>query len=198
MESRRLERESRRSQKSPGPKSAAGSSRPPLGGMKNTAGRAADTSPNRGPGKFGGHSPPTIAVPHPMSPLLPISLPQKQGSAAAAAAEYMRRRSLGDVLGRVESREGTARRGSIASTRRSILSFVSARSTRSIGEGDGDGFDLYPQNVLDSDESAETGGGSGSGSGSGTDSDLEEFFDAMTDADEGMYLVVVFQARHIR
>lgn len=93
---------------------------------------------------------------------------------------------MGDLSGRVDSLDGTAHRGSIASTRRSILSFVSARSTRSIEGGDGDDFDVYPQNVDDSDGSAGTGGGSRSISGSGTDSDLEEFFDAMADADEGM------------
>lgn len=94
---------------------------------------------------------------------------------------------MGDVLGRVDSMDGKALFGSMASTRRSMLSFVSARSTRSVGEADGDKFDLYPQNVDDSDGSAGTGGGSVSGSGSGTDSDLEEFFDALAEADEGMY-----------
>lgn len=196
MASRRLERETRRSQRSPGPRSAAAASSP----AKNTSGSASGAFPNRGPGKIGVRPPPpTVSVPHAMSPLLPTPLPRKQGTAGAAAAEFMRRRSLNDFSGRVDSVDGTAHRGSIASTRRSILSFVSARSNRSIaGEGDGDDFDLYAQNVDDSDGSTGTGGGgSGSGSGSGTDSDLEEFFDAMAEADEGKY-VVVFQAKRLR
>ncbi|CAN0535501.1 unnamed protein product, partial [Ectocarpus sp. 12 AP-2014] len=89
---------------------------------------------------------------------------------AAASAEPPRRCLTGDLPGRVEeSLDGTGHRGSVASTRRSILSFVSARSFRSVGDvtGEDDGFDLYPPDVDD----AATG--EGSGSASGTDSDLD-------------------------
>lgn len=90
---------------------------------------------------------------------------------------------MGDTSGRFDSVDGAVQhRGSIASTRRSILSFVSARSARSIE----DGLDVYPANVDDDgDESTGTEpDGPGARAGSGTDSDLDEFFDAMAEAEE--------------
>lgn len=94
---------------------------------------------------------------------------------------------MGDGSVRFDSLDGVVQhRGSVASTRRSILSFVSARSSRSIEEGGRDGLDVYPANV-DDDGHESTGteaNGSGRGSGSGTDSDLDEFFDALAEADE--------------
>ena len=94
---------------------------------------------------------------------------------------------MGDAPERVELLDAAVQhRGSIASTRRSILSFVSARSGRSIEDGGKDGLDVYPANVNDDgDESTDTeANGSGPGADSGTDSDLDEFFDAMAEADE--------------
>lgn len=94
---------------------------------------------------------------------------------------------MGDASGRFDPLDGAGQhRGSIASTRRSILSFVSARSGRSIEDGGKDGLDMYPMNVDDDgdESSSNEPNGSGPGAGSGTDSDLDEFFDAMAEADE--------------
>lgn len=134
--------------------------------------------------------PPIITLQASTSPLPAAPLPQGQeqeeGSTAPAAA-FTQKRSMSDAPGRVDLPDGAVqRRGSIASTRRSILSFVSARSARSIEDGGKDGLDVFPANVDDDgDESTGTeANGSGPVAGSGTDSDLDEFFDAMAEADE--------------
>lgn len=208
VSSRRLERETRRGHRSPGPNpAAAASSSPHSGGGANGGKRDASAAaaaagdapppPGLGRGKLGVRPPPPIFIPR-VSPSLPSRLlpPQELGTGTSAAASVEgapRRRLSGDPPGRVEeSLDGTGHRGSVASTRRSILSFMSARSFRSVGDvtGEDDGLDLYPPDVDD----AATGEG-GSGSASGTDSDLDEFFDAMAEVDEGACVrhVVVVQ-----
>lgn len=186
VESRRHERENRRAQRSPNPAAATAASSPP---RRDAAG----ASPIREPGKLGVRPPPPIVIPQASSSLLPpppAPLPQEQGQGATAVtAEFAQKRPMGvgDASERVDSLDGAVQhRGSIASTRRSILSFVSARSSRSIEEGARDDLDLYPANVDDDDDES-TGTepeGSGPGSGSGTDSDLDEFFDAMAETEE--------------
>lgn len=70
-----------------------------------------------------------------------------------------------------------------------MLSFVSARTGLSTDDLDEDDLDARPPSVDEDDEPAlERVGNSGSFSGSGTDSDLEEFFDAVAGADEGVSL----------
>lgn len=137
------------------------------------------------------HLPPPIIIPQASTSVLPQApLPQKQeqeqGSKAATAG-FMRKRSMGDASGRVDSPDVVLHhRGSIASTRRSILSFVSARSARSLEDGGREDLDVYPVTVDDDgDHSAGSEpDGSGPGPGSRTDSDLDEFFDAMAEAEE--------------
>lgn len=186
VESRRHERENRRARRcpprTPPPPPAAASSPPPCD--------AAGASPNHEPGKLGVRPPPSIVIPQASSSVpAPAPLPQgeEQGSTVATAT-FPQRRSIGDGSGRVDSPDGVVHhRGSVASTRRSILSFVSARSSRSIEEGRRDGLDIYPANVDDDgDESTgtEPEKDSGSCSGSRTDSDLDEFFDAVAEAEE--------------
>ncbi|CAM9636690.1 unnamed protein product, partial [Ectocarpus sp. 13 AM-2016] len=189
--SRRLERETRRGHRYPGPNPAAAPSSSPHGGGRAAAAAAAAAAgdaplpPGLERGKFGVRPPPPIFIPRVSPSLLPSRLLPPQGlgtgTSAAASAEPPRRRLSGDLPGRVEeSLDGTGHRGSVASTRRSILSFVSARSFRSVGDvtGEDDRFDLYPPDVDDAATDER------SGSASGTDSDLDEFFDAMAEIDE--------------
>ncbi|CAM9614355.1 unnamed protein product, partial [Ectocarpus fasciculatus] len=203
--SRRLERETRRGHRSPGPKPAAAASSSPHGGGANggegdasAAAGDAPPPPALGGGKLGVRPPPPIFIPRVSRSLLSSRLlpPQEHGTGTvAASAEAPRGRLSGDAPGRVEeSLDGTGHRGSVASTRRSILSFVSARSFRSVGDvaGEDDGFDLYPPDVDD------MATGEGSGSASGTDSDLDEFFDAMAEVDEAAIATEFFPTEEHR
>lgn len=151
----------------------------------NTASDGMGTSPNFLAKKLGARLPPPIVIPRMSSPLHTVSAPQEE--VAAAAEAFALNRSSSDA--RVDSVDGTGHRGSIASTRRSMLSFVSARSCRSVDDAGGDDVDARPPSVN------ENGGSAGEGvrnsisfSGSGTDSDLDEFFDAVAGADEGVWL----------